>query len=150
MAILRKWGYVLKWPFWVNGGMVANSANSGAFYTILTNIWHPWWSWVCLHMEVQLELWEKFESNLLVCVMSFVDRSQNFFVVSYDCTSVGRCYWRNLDGLRLKFYYLFYLTEIAYVIRLLCEQNSGWNSSWNSLRILLPWTSLTNFWSEKF
>ena len=66
MAILRKWGYVLKWPFWGNGGMVANSANSGAFYTILTNIWHPWRSWVRLHMEVQLELWEKFESNLLV------------------------------------------------------------------------------------
>ena len=67
MAILRKWGYVLKWPFWGNGGMVANSTNSGAFYTILTNIWHPWRSWVRLHMEVQLELWEKFESNLLVC-----------------------------------------------------------------------------------
>ena len=66
MAILRKWGYVLKWPFWGNGGMVANSTNSGAFYTILTNIWHPWRSWVRLHMEVQLELWEKFESNLLV------------------------------------------------------------------------------------
>ena len=68
MAILRKWGYVLKWPFWGNGGMVANSANIGAFYTILTNIWHPWRSWVRLHMEVQLELWEKFESNLLVCL----------------------------------------------------------------------------------
>ena len=59
MAILRKWGYVLKWPFWGNGGMVANSANSGAFYTILTNIWHPWRSWVHLHVEVQLVLWEK-------------------------------------------------------------------------------------------
>ena len=67
MAILRKWGYVLKWQFWGNWGMVANSANIGAFYTILTNIWHPWWSWVRLHMEVQLVLWEKFESNLLVC-----------------------------------------------------------------------------------
>ena len=66
MAILRKWGYVLKWQFWGNWGMVANSANIGAFYTILTNIWHPWRSWVRLHMEVQLVLWEKFESNLLV------------------------------------------------------------------------------------
>ena len=61
--------YVLKWPFWGNGGMVANSANSSAFYTILTNIWHPWRSWVRLHMEVQLELWEQFESNLLVCTL---------------------------------------------------------------------------------
>ena len=66
MAILRKWGYVLQWPFWGNGGMVANSANSSAFYTILTNIWHPWRSWDRLHMEVQLVLWEKFEPNLLV------------------------------------------------------------------------------------
>ena len=53
--------------------MVANSANSGAFYTILPNIWHPWRSWVRrLHMEVQLELWEKFESNLLVLALTIL------------------------------------------------------------------------------
>ena len=60
MAILRKWGH-------------GCNANSGAFYTILPNIWHPWRSWVRrLHMEVQLELWEKFESNLLVLALTIL------------------------------------------------------------------------------
>ena len=83
VAILRKWGYVLKWPFWGNGGMVANSANSGTFYTILPNIWHPCRSWVRLHMEIQLESWEKFEANLLVWHSQWImfNWQNGFFVI---------------------------------------------------------------------
>ena len=53
--------------------MVANSENSGEFYTILLIIWQPRQPWVCLHMEVQiyyaqdLVFLEKFETNLPVC-----------------------------------------------------------------------------------
>ena len=37
--------------------MVANSANSGEFYTISTIIWHPWQPWIRLHLEVQMQIY---------------------------------------------------------------------------------------------
>ena len=54
--------------------MVANSANSGEFYTSLPIVWHPWQPWVHLHMEVQIyyRIWNcgEYLSKISLCVMT--------------------------------------------------------------------------------